>query len=256
MVFQLILVVISRVLLIYIHCTFFRYLSKSQLVSAIQGLRNKYPEGYSNPADGFDKARTEIFGTSADRSTAPNIVFIITDGIATKNMEQTFEAVVRLKRDGAIVYAIGITGEVDETSLKTYSSPPQLKDQNYFTCLDFNELDTLIDRVVAQTGNCPTTFSPATTPTTTVTTTRTTTKVSGEHRAHLCFLHMSISHQSGSCALLVYRAYCGLHCRYNATSLRKQRWLVIFSFVGFCSFSCTVPRRASLLVYAFSSIWY
>ena len=49
-----------------------------------------YPGGNTATKDGLDTARTQVFGGTGDRSSARNVVVLVTDGIPTlPDNEQT-----------------------------------------------------------------------------------------------------------------------------------------------------------------------
>ena len=59
-------------------------------MSAIRALEDDFPAGWTNTADAFAMARTQIFGQAGDRDSADNMVIIITDGVPTRYVLLTF----------------------------------------------------------------------------------------------------------------------------------------------------------------------
>ena len=54
------------------------------MVAAIESLRDDFLAGWTNTADAFAMARTQIFGQAGDRDYADNMVITITDGVPTR----------------------------------------------------------------------------------------------------------------------------------------------------------------------------
>lgn len=58
-----------------------------------------------------------MFGTSADRPNADNVMVIVTDGRSTFDRNQTIPQATAAKSEGITVYAIGV-GQADEVELR------------------------------------------------------------------------------------------------------------------------------------------
>ena len=85
------------------------------------------------------------------------MVIIVTDGIPTRNEEQATPEAQILQDTGVKIYAIGITKFIDESILKSFSSQPQTKDNNYFMTPDFAGLENILQGVLRSTcGGTPT----------------------------------------------------------------------------------------------------
>ena len=98
-----------------------------------------------------------MYNQAGDRVDGDNMIIIVTDGIPTRNEENTQEEARRTHDAGIKVYAIGITQFIDEATLKFLSSSPQEKDTNYFTAPDFGSLQNILDSVLQSTcGATPT----------------------------------------------------------------------------------------------------
>ena len=59
----------------------YRYFTQRSLLFAIDELVDRYKGGNTNTAGGIEKMRMEVFTKTGDRSNAPNVAIIITDGI-------------------------------------------------------------------------------------------------------------------------------------------------------------------------------
>ena len=115
-----------------------------------------------------------MFGSGApgDRPNVPNVAIILTDGkptgVATGGA--TGEALAKqeaqmLRDSGVRIISIGVTRQISESLLKDMSSPPRVKDQDYFTSPDFNKLKSLLLNII--NSACPATAVTTTTATTT-----------------------------------------------------------------------------------------
>ena len=137
-------------------------------------LRTRYPGANTNTSGGLYIARTQLFNPrNGDRPNVPNLAIVITDGKSTFDNDRTVPFAEDLRRDGAQVISIGITNSVDEDELRAISSMPQLRDVNYFTSPDFQQLESIIETLLSSA--CVVTVPPTTStprPTTTTTTRR------------------------------------------------------------------------------------
>ena len=134
-------------------------------------LTTVYPGANTNTSGGLWVARNELFNRfNGDRSEVANLAIVITDGKSTYDSDKTIPIAQDLQRDGVRVISVGITPSVDEEELRAISSPPQIRNENYFISADFTELTSIIERLL--TSACVTTAAPTTT--TTVTTRPTT----------------------------------------------------------------------------------
>merc|ERR1712004_385604 len=82
----------------------------------------------------------QFISARGDRSDADNIAIILTDGVPNLDIEQTVPDAEALQAAGVTVYAIGVTEAIDEYTLKSLSSQPQVLNENYFTASDFTAL--------------------------------------------------------------------------------------------------------------------
>ena len=130
------------------------YQTKQELRDTVR--RMGYVGGSTNTYDGLRLANEVCFNSNnGDRSFAPNVAILITDGIPTRPRDEregrarAISEAARL-RQNAQIFAVGITNAVDETFLSVMSSEPQLKDQNYFSSPDFQSLEPILNSLVSQ----------------------------------------------------------------------------------------------------------
>ena len=82
---------------------------------------------YTNTSGGIRTANFEQFiSARGDRPDADNIAIILTDGVPNLDVEQTVPDAEALQAAGVTVYAIGVTDAIDEFTLKSLSSQPQV----------------------------------------------------------------------------------------------------------------------------------
>ena len=113
-------------------------------------LTTRYPGANTNTSGGIYRARADLFNPNrGDRPNVPNLAIIITDGKSTFDNEKTIPFAKDLHRDGVQVVSIGVTNSVDADELKALSSMPQERNRNYFTSPDFQQLGSIIDRLLS-----------------------------------------------------------------------------------------------------------
>jgi hypothetical protein len=83
-----------------------------------------YPGGKRNTAGGIHQMRTQCFNVEGDRTNVNNKAIIITDGISTDPSAVAPE-ITAAHDSGIATYAVGVTDQVDETTLRILSSQPQ-----------------------------------------------------------------------------------------------------------------------------------
>ena len=99
-----------------------RYTTKASLLNAIENIT--YPGGTTDTTDAVLLMRTQVFNASGDRPDAPNVAFIVTDGVPT--VASTVPAQISAALAASIaIYAVGVTDGVDEATLRSLTSPPQ-----------------------------------------------------------------------------------------------------------------------------------
>lgn len=85
-------------------------------------------------------ARTQIFGNAGDRPSVPNVAIVITDGVSTTNHMWTLPEAARLQ-SVSLVYAVGITNQIDITELSMLSSPPHALNITYWLLNNYGDLE-------------------------------------------------------------------------------------------------------------------
>ena len=125
-------------------------------------LRTRYPGANTNTSGGLYIARSQLFNANnGDRPNVPNLAIVITDGKSTFDNELTLPYAEDLRADGVQMVSVGITSSIDEDELKALSSLPQIRNVNYFTSPDFQQLEGIIETLLASA--CVVTPPPATT---------------------------------------------------------------------------------------------
>jgi len=132
--------------------------------------------GDTNIAGALKAARTELFieerGARAEQ--VRRIIFLITDGSANIDQEQTLTQ-AQLTKDAMIeIFIVGVTSSVDERRLKMISSDPP--DTHFYYVPNFAMLNSLAHNLTQSVCSSPLPTTTSTTPTTPTTTTTTTTK--------------------------------------------------------------------------------
>ena len=129
------------------------YYNKNDMITAIRNI--EYMDQWTNPAGGIEVLRTEVFDPSnsnrrGDRVDVPDICIIITDGAANINHEKTVPYANMLKNDGCILFAVGVTNNVNRRELELMSSNGRLG-ETYWLAPNFASLTRIIDTIVNRT---------------------------------------------------------------------------------------------------------
>lgn len=115
------------------------FMSKEEVFAAIDKIPYNY--GSTNTAGAIKTMHNIMFhGRNGDREDAPNMAFVVTDGVSNVNSFKTVDEAEAAKKDGIHIYAIGI-GLADTRELNKIASAPFSK--NRFIVREFDELDTL-----------------------------------------------------------------------------------------------------------------
>lgn len=129
------------------------YSSKNQVFAAIDRIEYRY--GDTNTAAALKALRTEMFTSEhGDRTEAPNVALVLTDGVSNIDSKRTVAEAIRAQSSDIHIYAIGI-GLADLTELQKIASSPAA--DNSFSVEDFDELDKMKEEVFAHF--CPGKFS-------------------------------------------------------------------------------------------------
>lgn len=131
-----------------------RYYDKRELQSQVKQLN--YIGGFTNTAEALQVTREECFSTAnGNRRSAPDLAIIVTDGVPTLNAGRTEPEAMELRRSDVEVIAVGITNNVDASTLRMLSSPPQEKDKNYFEAPEFTQLGDILDTIIQEACATP-----------------------------------------------------------------------------------------------------
>lgn len=103
---------------------YFRYMNnRTALLEAIRRL--PYIAGETNTSGALTVMQNRVFNDEfGDREDASNVAIIITDGRAT-NASAVGPAIEYVHASGTRTYAIGITNQINESSLKELASDPK-----------------------------------------------------------------------------------------------------------------------------------
>ncbi|XP_036357280.1 von Willebrand factor-like isoform X3 [Octopus sinensis] len=136
-----------------------KYYNKRRLLRAIS--RIKYKHGSTNTNRALDYLRTRSFRRGAgDRKGVPNIAIVLTDGKAN-SLSKTKIAALKLRKTGAIVFAIGVGKGIKRSELNVIGSSPR---RNYvFSVRNFNALMSIAKQLIKRTCNVPVLPVPITT---------------------------------------------------------------------------------------------
>ena len=124
------------------------YTTRSDLVDAIQ--RIPYIGDSTNTAAAIEDMRTKVFTQRGDRPNVPNMGIVITDGESNIDARNTIPNAQRARRDGIIMFAVGITEQVNKTELRGISDNG-VEGETYFLSPGFNVTTELVQNIVSQT---------------------------------------------------------------------------------------------------------
>ena len=120
---------------------------RNELYNRIRGLA--YQDGQTNTAAGLQTTREIVYRDGyGKRSDAPDIVVLITDGIATVRADETLDQADLLKQTAEIV-VVGVTNNVDVNTLEAIATDPNA----VILIDDFSGLQASLSSVL--TGLCP-----------------------------------------------------------------------------------------------------
>jgi collagen type VI alpha len=122
---------------------------KPGLIDAVAGIQ--YIGSNTNTASGLrEMAEGQFLTDRGDRVLIPNIAIVITDGVSTIDKELTITTAVDAQARDITIFAVGITGSIDEEELRLISSPPQKEEETYWKITDFTRLDDIVQSVVSR----------------------------------------------------------------------------------------------------------
>lgn len=119
------------------------YSDTSELYAHVEDIRNSYEGGNTNTTGAFWKARTQLFTpSSGDRNGVSDIIVLITDGKASRDVLFLAREVQMLKARNVTIVGVGITNSVDTPQMERIVSKPA--DTFYFHVIDFDSLNGVI----------------------------------------------------------------------------------------------------------------
>ncbi|CAI9721272.1 type VI, alpha [Octopus vulgaris] len=122
-----------------------KYFDKAALLKAIGQISRV--TGSTNTANALTRARTISFQPPhGDRSGAPNIAIVITDG-NSDNPIQTTDAALQLKNTGTAVFSIGVGSNVRQSELESIASDKS----HIFTVTNFKALENIKKNLAIKT---------------------------------------------------------------------------------------------------------
>ena len=124
------------------------YTTRRDLVDAIR--RIPYIGDSTNTASAIEDMRTKVFTQQGDRPNVPNMGIVITDGESNIDAINTIPNAERARRDGIIMFAVGITEQVNKTELRGISNNG-VEGETYFLSPGFNVTTELVQNIVSQT---------------------------------------------------------------------------------------------------------
>ena len=128
------------------------YTDAQSIKDAILGLG--YLGGTTNTPEGLRVTREQCFNQgNGDRPGVLNLAIFISDGVPhpPERRDPAIREAEALKGVASVI-AIGVSNVIDRDLLRIISSSPQIENQNWFSVVDFSELD-IIRRSVGQ-GTC------------------------------------------------------------------------------------------------------
>ena len=121
------------------------YTTKSQYRNDINGW--DYRGGNTNTTGGLRVAREQVFNqNNGDRSNVNDLIIVITDGNATREVDQLPGEVRSLQNRGITRVALGVTSRIDERQLQSMVTAPA--NDNLFFSDTFTDLLTHVNRIL------------------------------------------------------------------------------------------------------------
>ncbi len=91
---------------------FGEFMTSDEVANAINATTHQ--GGYTNIADALKMARTKVFGKPGDRDDVGNVIILITNGVPTRNTEQTIAQADLVKHRGIRIMVVGIALDKNE----------------------------------------------------------------------------------------------------------------------------------------------
>lgn len=128
------------------------YTNTFQINNHILGLR--YLDGGTNTAAALREMNEQFRGDRGDRTDAPNVAIVITDG-RSQNRQDTIAQAVAARNRGVQIISVGVTDNVDVNEIQQISSSPQEEDRDWFLIADFTRLASLVEAVTSSACGTP-----------------------------------------------------------------------------------------------------
>ena len=136
--------------LVYLEIGLDEYSNADDLRRAILAI-DYDPNKRTNIADAIELMVQEF--EDNPRRSATQIGVVISDGISTVNSRRTIPEAEAARSKGIIMFAIGVTDQIDQDELRAISSEPQILNQNYFVSPTFEALADI--ETIVTSAICP-----------------------------------------------------------------------------------------------------
>jgi len=167
------------------------YSNRESLLNAIGN--TNFEGGRTNLAAALRNGRSMFRTSNGARDGVPKILIMLTDGTANIEANRTQEEANETKADGITIFIVGVGGGVDKDELKKVASKPDY----FFFATNFNDLNSVLQKLLE--GSCN---EAATLPTTTTATTTTTTIPTSTSSTTATTLTTTTESRKFSCGIL------------------------------------------------------
>ena len=107
------------------------------------------PSGQTNIADAFRVTRNNLFGKSGDRPDVPNVCILFSDGLSTREMNETLNEADQT-RPFCTIISVSIGNLTDEVELKMIADGDR-----FFEVLNYDLLSTIRLNLTNTACDCP-----------------------------------------------------------------------------------------------------
>lgn len=119
------------------------YDKQQDILQAIENIR--YTQGRTNIAAALRLVRETVFNqNNGDRTSAPNVLLLISDGSPTVEIDETIPEAIEARQNGIIIQMISVERKID---LKTKAIASKPHDSNIFFVKRYSQLSTIIKPV-------------------------------------------------------------------------------------------------------------
>ena len=103
--------------------------------------------GHTNTSGGIRETVQKVFsGSPGDRPHVCNVALLITDGVSTKEKNNTLQEAENAKQQNIEIFAVGVTNQIKREELRSITSYPV--EDHFFDSTAVNYLDALIPGLV------------------------------------------------------------------------------------------------------------